>query len=73
MIKNHQSIEKRIAENLVSLRTKASLTQVQVARMAGVHPRYIQAIEAGHRNPSIGVVERLKEGFGCGWEDLLDS
>lgn len=71
MQKNRLPIEERIAKNLVSLRVKANMTQKQVAQMADVHPRYIQAIETGNRNPSIGVVERLKNGLACGWEELL--
>lgn len=49
------------------------MTQTAVARMAGLHLRYVQDIEAGRRNPTVGVAERLKNGFGCEWEDLLNG
>jgi transcriptional regulator with XRE-family HTH domain len=73
MAKKLAPIEKRIAKNLCALRARAGMTQTAVARMAGLHLRYVQDIEAGRRNPTVGVAERLKNGFGCEWEDLLNG
>lgn len=64
---------KTVGTNLRFLRAKAGLTQTQVANMAGVHLRYVQDIEAENRNPTVGVIERMKIGFECGWGDLLDE
>lgn len=37
------------------------LTQEDVARRAGITPKFLSQIENGHSNPSIAVVERLVE------------
>ncbi len=66
-------IETRIAENLKKHRKANNLTQTKLANLAGVHLRYVQDIEAGRRNPTVGVVEGFKFALGCDWGDLLDS
>lgn len=73
MIKKRHPIAKIVGENVRALRHNAGMTQTQVANMAGVHLRYIQDIEGCRRNPTVGVVECLKLGFSCEWEDILDK
>ena len=73
MPKKLHPICKTVGINLRRLRTDEGLTQTQAANMAGVHLRYIQDIEAGNRNPTAVVMDRLKIAFGCDWEDLLDA
>ena len=66
-------IAKTIAKNLRTLRISKGFTQTRLAQLAGCHLRYVQDIEAGERNPTVGVVQQLKRALGCGWADLLDK
>lgn len=53
------NVHERLARNVSRLRKAAGLTQEEFADRSGIHPTYISAIENGHRNPTIDVVERL--------------
>lgn len=53
------NVHDRLARNVSRLRKAAGLTQEEFADRSGIHPTYISAIENGHRNPTIDVVERL--------------
>jgi len=68
-----ESIEVRLAANVRSHRKAMKLTQTKLGALAGIHLRYVQEIEAGRRNPSVGVVEGLRKALDCSWSDLLDS
>lgn len=65
-------IEQRLATNVRSARKAMNLTQTGLGLLAGINLRYVQDIEAGRRNPSVGVVEGLRKALDCGWDDLLE-
>lgn len=44
---------------IYELRTKAGLTQAEVAELAGISNNMLSRIERGSRNPSLHVLERL--------------
>ena len=46
---------------LRSLRTKAGLSQEELADRAGIHVTYLSGVERGLRNPSIRNVRRLAQ------------
>jgi DNA-binding XRE family transcriptional regulator len=49
----------------------SELTQVEVARIAGVSPQYVCDLKAGRRNPSLDNARLFAEAFGCSIEDLF--
>jgi transcriptional regulator with XRE-family HTH domain len=53
------------------MRTAAALTQEKLAERAQVSHRYLQALEAGQKQPSINVVARLRAALDCDWDALL--
>lgn len=61
-------------ERLKEKRTEANLTQVQLAKIAGVTSRTIQNYELGTRKPvHIEVVQKIAEALGTTTEYLLGS
>ena len=53
------------------LRTERGLSVEDLADRAGVHHAYLQAIERGERNISLGTLRRLAEALGVAGSELL--
>ncbi len=62
---------KIIGQNVCRLRTKAGLTQTQLADFVQLSKRYIQKIEHGEANITVEVIERLAKFLRCGWDNIL--
>ncbi len=62
---------KQLGEKVKKARTKASLTQEELANKAGLHRTYIAGIETGHRNISIKNLEKIAKALGVKTNDLL--
>lgn len=62
-----------IGKNVRFLRKLNGFTQTELAELAGIHLRYVQAIEAGGQNPTVGVAQGLKSALDCEWKDLLEK
>ena len=60
-----------IAANTVALRTRASLTQEQLAERAELDLRYLQRVERAGTNLSMKVLVALAKGLGVREADLL--
>lgn len=60
-----------LARNVRRLRAEQGWSQEEYADRAGIHRTYVSAIERGHRNPTITVVERLAAPFALTASDLL--
>lgn len=56
---------------LRSLRTKAGLSQEELADRAGIHVTYLSGVERGLRNPSIRNVRRLAQAMGVPTRELF--
>ena len=56
-----------------SLRLKLSLSQEDLAEIAGLHPTYISGIERGIRNPTILSAIKIAESLNCSISDLCDG
>jgi len=54
-----------------SLRTKAGLSQEELADRAGIHVTYLSGVERGLRNPSIRNVRRLAQAMGVPTKELF--
>jgi len=58
-------------KHLRSLRTKAGLSQEELADRAGIHVTYLSGVERGLRNPSIRNVRRLAQAMGVPTKELF--
>lgn len=48
------------------------MTQEELAEAADLSPRYVQSLESGVGvNPSLKVLNALKDALGCTWDELL--
>ncbi len=56
---------------LRSLRTKAGLSQEELADRAGIHVTYLSGVERGLRNPSIRNVRRLAQAMEVPTKELF--
>lgn len=63
----------RLAEGLRRIRTDRSLTQTEIARLAGVSPSAISQAEAGHRGLGVETLLTLSEALGVSLDDFFDT
>lgn len=70
---HHERALGRLAEGLRQLRAARSLSQSEVARIAGVSPSAISQAEAGHRGLGLDTVVTIAEGFGISLDELLGT
>ena len=69
--KKFSAKNKKLGRNIARLRTKASLTQEELAEMTGISTRYVQDLEAGLYTPTIFVADAVRESLQCSWEEFL--
>lgn len=55
------SIHELFAANLRKCRQNKALTQEQLAEISGVASEYISRLEAGKRNPTLTIVQKLAD------------
>lgn len=65
------SLVETFGANIRSARNEREWTQEKLAFEAGVKRAYISEIEAGKRNPTLGIVERISSALGVEPSDLL--
>lgn len=49
----------KFGQNIRKARTKAGLTQEQLAERAGVHTNFYARVERGEENPSYETIEKI--------------
>jgi len=69
----HAEIVERFSARLRELRSNRGLTQVDLARKAGVTASYVWRLESGGAAPGIDLVERLATALGTTVHDLLPA
>ena len=67
----NNSILKRFAHNVKTLRNKKNWTQEELAKRADLHRTYIGSIERYERNVSLSNVERIAKALGVKAKDLI--
>jgi transcriptional regulator with XRE-family HTH domain len=68
-----KEIQKLLGKALRDLRLEKSLTQEELADLAGVHPHYISDIERGLRNPAIANLTYLAYALEISTAELLQT
>ena len=56
--------QRRVGQEIRSLRHQNDLTQEEAAEAIGLHPKYLGEIELGKVNPSLAVLVAIAEAFG---------
>jgi transcriptional regulator with XRE-family HTH domain len=64
-------LQKRLGQRLKARRIELGLYQERVAKACKLSPSYLSQLEAGLRNPTIGVLYRLGKVLGVKLEDLF--
>ena len=64
-------ISTKFGKRAKEIRLKKEMSQVDLAKILGVHPTYISGIERGMRNMSLKNIERLANALGVPIEDLI--
>ncbi|MDD2708485.1 MAG: helix-turn-helix transcriptional regulator [Verrucomicrobiae bacterium] len=60
-----------LGRNIARMRVGKKLSQVKLAVLAEIHPRYLQKMENGTGNASFCVLLGLKRALGCQWKDFF--
>ena len=55
-----EALQVSIARSILRSRRKAGLTQVELARLAGIRPETLNRIEKGKHAPSVATVEKIE-------------
>ena len=55
------SLPKQVGKAIRDLRVREGMTQLELAKKAGVHQQVISKIESGTGNPSLRTVEKIKK------------
>ena len=66
-------IRRRVGTNIRRIRLGLRLTQEELSARSTVHQTYLSNVEAGKRNPSILVLERIADGLGVDVADLFKA
>jgi transcriptional regulator with XRE-family HTH domain len=65
--------QQTFGNNVRELRSRAGLTQLELAHEASLDLSYMSDLELGKRNPSLGVILKLAKGLGCDLAALLQG
>ncbi|MBX3305634.1 MAG: helix-turn-helix transcriptional regulator [Nitrospira sp.] len=61
-----------LAKRLKALRAKKGLTQLQVARKAGLTLAYIGRLETGHYDPQLSTLKKLAKALKVSVAELVE-
>lgn len=62
---------KKLGENLKRIRTKKSITQIEIAKTLGANRSFISNIENGKTNPTLSTITSLAKALGVSTNELL--
>lgn len=60
-----------LADNIRNARQTENLSQRELAEMLGVHQTYVSMIERGLNTPTVELLDRMADIFGCSTDWLL--
>lgn len=67
------NLKQRIGERIVQLRKTKNLSQQKFAYVADMERTYLNHIEKGRKNISIGTLEKILTGLEISIKDFFDS
>lgn len=62
---------KKLGENLRRIRSKAGISQSDVAKSLGVSRGFVSDIENGKRNPTLATIARIAKAINVETEELF--
>lgn len=65
-------IRKKLGQRIKSLRKERSISQEELADIAGLDRTYINSVENGKRNISIVNIEKIARALGVSLKDFFD-
>ena len=66
-----EDYSKRLGENLKKIRTKKSITQIEIAKKLGVDRSFVSNIENGKTNPTLSTITNLANALDVPVNELL--
>ncbi|MCB0421375.1 MAG: helix-turn-helix domain-containing protein [Bdellovibrionales bacterium] len=66
-------LAQNLAKNVVTLRKKQGLTQMQLAKISGLTRPSVALIESGSANPTLEVLVKLSQGLSLSVDELLSA
>ena len=69
--KIYHDLRKRVARNVVRIRSTHGFTFEELGRRSGLHWRHVQKVEAAEANITLLTVARLAEGLGVDAAELF--
>jgi transcriptional regulator with XRE-family HTH domain len=64
---------RQFGRKLRALREAAGMTQAALANQAGITREYVNKLEGGQYDPTLGVVQRLAKALGVEWTAFADA
>ncbi len=69
--KNDKDILKRLGQQIRDLRLERSISQEELAAIAGVHRTYIGMVERGEKNTTVLTLARLSEALEINLTEII--
>ena len=64
---------RQFGKKLRTLREAAGMSQAALATQAGITREYVNRLEAGQHDPTLGLVQRLARVLGVTWTAFADA
>lgn len=59
-----EELLKILTDNIISHREQQQMSQVKLAELCGISPKYLSLIESRKRTPTLATVQKIAEGLG---------
>lgn len=68
----NENFYKKLGKRIRSLRTEKSLTQDNLAELAGIHPKFAGKIERAEKKPSLDTIIKISNALNIEAKELFD-
>ena len=66
-----KNISKQLGANIKRIRTAKGMTQGDILRALDLDRGYVSSLEAGKRNPTLAMIEKIAGALGVSSDELL--